>query len=442
MKKSAIRRGMMAAAAAAAVAAGSLAPAPATAAEPSLEVPICSPGEGPIDNPVLGGSVDCTAASASLIAQGADALIALVAPDLGLKLSDLNKAFAIGVLGILTGDATISGDGFTTAVGATGTAHAKADGVVSGAIAIGSLDGVGDAESTFGGVSFAAGGGSTTSSAHALPLGIATSVGFGYDTAATALGGFASAAGTSPLLAGQSSASTVCTALYGTASVSDGGDNLSSCTSVLFIFQQSQQGDGPVVYAVKNPFALTLTSPLAELLPVIGMAEQLGLELPFPKAVTDLLGVGFVPTFTDDLIRIVMSDDGPKIETDLFGSKDAATTATPTALAAKHTSPQASDDDAVAADAVTAGDVTAGAPAESEDAIEVEGPAAEAPVAEAEAETAPEETETETPAAEAEAEAAPEETEAEAAPAETEAEPAPSADEQAAADEGVAPTAA
>ncbi|MCF8608709.1 hypothetical protein L5G28_00820 [Gordonia sp. HY285] len=186
----------------------------------------------------------------------------------------------------------------------------------------------------------------------------------------------------------------MCTALYGTASVSDGGDNLSSCTSVLFIFQQSQQGDGPVVYAVKNPFSLALASPLAELLPVIGMAEQLGLELPFPKAVTDLLGVGFMPTFTDDLIRIVMSDDGPKIETDLFGAKDAATTATPTALAAKHTSPQAADDDAVAADAVTddavtAGDVTAGAPAESEDAIEVEAPAAEAPVAEAEAETAP-----------------------------------------------------
>ncbi|MCF8570962.1 hypothetical protein L5G32_11860 [Gordonia sp. HY002] len=413
MKKSTIRRSVVAAAAVAAVAAGSLAPAPAEAAVSVPVLATCAPGEGPVGSAFRGASADCSAASPSLIAAGADALIGWIVPDVGFKLSDLNMALAMGVPIVSPGKATISGSGFTTAVGISGTGQADAGGVLSGAIAVGLLGGTGEADSTFGGISLAAGVGGT-STAHALPFGFATSVGIGYDTSATAFGGFASAAGTSPLAG---SAQTVCTALYATASVRNADGNVSSCTSVLFIFQQSQQGDGPVVYAIKNPFSLGFTSPLAGLLSVLEV-------LPLPEEVTDLLDVGFMPVFTEDLVRVVMTDGGPTVESDLFGSKaDSAATA-PSVLAAK----SASMSDGVGSggdvsSSRTTADVSTGSNGNDE------GSGVEAPAVEATAD-APAETETETsetgPAESGPAETGPTETE----PAETESS-APAASESA-----------
>ena len=290
-------------AAAAALFAGGLTAPPAQALEIPGVTAECAPGD-PVGDPPSGA--DCADASPWIAAPVIDAVIEALAPGLGVSVTDLNGAFVI--LG--PGSSTISGNGFNMALGGlTGSATANAQTPLSGAIALG-IGGTSNATASLGGISLAAAIGGETN-ANALPLGVTVALGVGSDASATALGGFA---GAFPTLneAGdeQGPNQAVCTALYATASYTDAGGGTTSCTSVLFIFQQSQDADGPVVYAIKNPLSLGLTSPLGALGTLLGgFSEELGV----------LAGTSFLPVFQEDLIRIVMNDDGPTIESDLFG---------------------------------------------------------------------------------------------------------------------------
>lgn len=428
MKKSTVRRSVVAGFASLTLGAGGLMPAPAHAAEP-LPSYSCEPGDAPQSSGTSTWSVNCSGGSRSIIATGADAIIDLLAPDLGIKLSDLNKAIAIpldlggGVIPALMfpGEATISGSGFTSAIGVGGTGTATADDVLSGAIGIGALGAKGSADSMFGGLALAAAVGDAAADAQALPGGIALAIGLGTKASALAFGGVAAASGSLG-----SDAQAICTAVYGTASVSDSttGKNVSSCTSVMFIFQKSQAGDGPVVYAIKNPFSLALSNPIKILADFASVQEALGITLPIPKSVMDVLGGNIIPEFTDDLIRIVMADDGPRVESDLFGSADETGDTTQTVLAAKTVSdaddsvPVTADavDDSVetvaSADAPTAGGTPANEPNADEtpaEAPKVEETPAEVPADDAPSDEGPvaEVPADETPAADAPAEEAP-----------------------------------
>ncbi|GAA3958870.1 hypothetical protein [Gordonia caeni] len=301
LSRSKVGAGVSVAAAAALFASGLTAP-PAQA----LEIPgvsgECAPGD-PVGDPPSGA--DCANASPWIVGPVIDAIIEAVAPDLGVNVTDLNRAFVI--LG--AGTSTISGSGFNMALGGFGNATANAQTPLSGAIAIG-VGGEANATASLGSVSLAAAIGGDANG-NALPLGVTAVVAVGGDASATALGGFA---GAFPTLNEEGDEQgpnrAVCTALYATASYTDTAGATTSCTSVLFIFQQSQDADGPVVYAIKNPLSLGLASPL-------GALESL-LEL-FDEDLAGLAGTGFLPVFEEDLIRIVMNDDGPTIESDLFG---------------------------------------------------------------------------------------------------------------------------
>lgn len=198
---------------------------------------------------------------------------------------------------------------------------------MSAAISVGSLGGASDANA-LGGLALSVAAGLSTTSARALPLGIAVALGMGEDASATALGGVATATGFLDAMSNApdpTKSSTICTALYGQAQVTDHatGKNYSSCTSVAFLFQKSQQGEGPVVYSIKNPFSLTLASPLSPLNELLSMVDALGIAAPFPASVTNILTGNVVPAFTGDLVRVTMTDSGPKFELNLTGKPEA-----------------------------------------------------------------------------------------------------------------------
>lgn len=201
-----------------------------------------------------------------------------------------------------------------------GEANARADGYLSGALALAFAEGaVSDAHASPGGVAVAFSFGGDTS-ARALPLGIAlvSDVALGGSSSATALGGVAlaqNAGFNDPDETFGRGAKTVCTALHAEASVSNEGEHSSSCKSVLFIFQQSQEGDGPVVYAIKNPLDIgfngLVNATAAKLLTdVIGMMQGSAIF-------GDVLGLKLVPEFQSDLIWIEMGPKGPKVGTGL-----------------------------------------------------------------------------------------------------------------------------
>lgn len=293
-------------AAAAALVAGGLTAPPAQALEIDSTVE-CAPGQGIVEAaPPESGIANCDNASPWIAAPVIDAILGAVASDLGISVADLNKAIVV----LAGGTPTIVGNGFNLALAALGgnpTANAQTP--LSGAIAL-AIAGEANATASLGGVAAAINVGNSTATSNALPLGVTAVMASSGDASATALGGFA---GAFPTLVGalQGPDQAICTALYGTASI-DGASGTTSCTSVLFIFQRSQTAGGPVVYAVKNPLSLGLASPLQNLAPLAAIP---GMEI-----LGDLAGLEFLPVFQDDLIRIVMNDDGPTVETDLFGS--------------------------------------------------------------------------------------------------------------------------
>ncbi len=375
-------------------------PAPAHAAEgvPDLPSYSCNPGDPIKGDSTEHWSADCSTAAPSVIAKGVDAILGLIAPNLGIHLGDMNKAITIPLdLGsqwdpqlLYPGNATISGSGFTSAIGAGGTGTAIADYVLSGAIGIGGLGGTGLAHANLGGFALAAGIGDAKANAKALPGGIALAVGLGQNASATALGGIAAASGEHDGFTGK--AQTICTAVYGTAQVTDPttGKNVSSCTSILFIFQKSQEGEGPVVYAIKNPLSLALGNPLKVLSDFSAVQEAMGIKLPIPKSVMDLLGGNIIPKFSDDLFRIVMTPEGPKLESDLFKPKADTAPAPTTAVVADKKAEPAVESPAVETPVVEAPAVET--PAVETPAVEapvVESPAVEAPAVEAPVTEAP-----------------------------------------------------
>ena len=290
--------GLVAAGAASALLAGTLTPpAPAEAASIIETLGGCLAGGANV------GTSDCSEADKSIIAELGDGIIQLIAPDaLPFKLSDLN-----GAAGIFGGTAKIKGSGFNTAIGGLGDATANADLWLSGAISLGIL---GNAHSSaLFGLAAAVGALGGTANADALPGGVAIAsiVGMPDGTAnSTALGGITAA------IANVADPKAVCTALYGTASVTDDGDNVSSCTSVLFIFQQSQEGDDPVVYAIKNPLDIQLTGLMPEQVaaPILQILEA----LQAPAALGDILVGNFIPYFGSDIVNIQFVDGVPRSE--------------------------------------------------------------------------------------------------------------------------------
>ncbi|GAA3954162.1 hypothetical protein [Gordonia caeni] len=365
---------LVATGAAAALLAGSLTAPPANAALFPLslgsigELPLanvaiatCDAGDPEVDEALLDSAIaDCTNSSPWLLTPVADFVLGLVAPDIAelISVGGLNGALAtwgpeagLNVfnpsLGI-PGNSTISGNGYSTAITLLGgEATANANYILAGAIALAATGGIANADSLFGvAVASAIGRPATeiglgpiieigservenSAKARALPFGIAIAnssltpaeliAGLGvqvpeYRASSVALGGIAAA-----YRAIDGSKGAVCTAVYAEARVSEDGERLESCTGVLFIFQKQQTSEGPnagfVTYAIKNPFDPGLISPygdgLASLISTITSgAADLG-------PVNDLLAGKFVPMFKSDIIRIVMTDDGPKFETDL-----------------------------------------------------------------------------------------------------------------------------
>lgn len=383
-------------AAAALLAGPALSPGAAEAAEPGSG-PIGSAGCFAGDRTVVddgGVLADCSDSEPSPLAALGDALLGLVAPNLGLSLSDLNGA---GV--IFLGDSKINGTGLAGAVSLMATSRATADDYLSGALSFGFGEGsAATSHAHFGSLSTAlAFGGEAV--AHSLPAGVALAATVGAEdvtATATALGGFAAALNVSDdgqQTFGPASNQAVCTALYATASVTQGGDNVNSCTGVLFIFQKSQVGDGPVVYAIKNPLDLKLTGILPP--DTVSIFSMLTSGMGMPDALSDILGLKIIPAFGSDLIRIEMGADGPKIGTGigdwlggLAGQAGDALGATRSAAAttiADRQVPAGTDtlsstvlDDARARPAAPASD-----PAPVEDAPVEEAPVEEAPAADA-----------------------------------------------------------
>ncbi|GEE00146.1 hypothetical protein nbrc107696_05920 [Gordonia spumicola] len=412
MKKS-LLRSAVAATAVSAMIGFSISPVHAAAAEPVPDPfpTSCVPGDAEVKSGE-GWTADCTKASPSVVASVADSILAIVAPDLGIKLADMNRAIALNILGFLPGNASIAGDGFTMAVGAGGDAHANAPSALSGAIALGLMQGTANANASFGGLALATSlGADAVANAKALPGGVAIAVGSGKNVDAVALGGITTAV--SGVVDDKDAAYAYCTALYGTASVTDDkGKNVDNCTSVMFIFQKSQKGDGPVVYAIKNPFSAQLAAPLALLAPFLELGASLGMDLPIPAEALGLIKTGFVPYFSEDLFRVVMTDQGPKFESDLFKPKAPAeeapkADAAPVVAAKADADPAlaaavAEEDEAPAVTTTPSADVTPVVEAPATNAPATEVPATEAPVADEPAET----TAAQAPAADASSDAA------------------------------------
>ncbi|EGD54997.1 hypothetical protein [Gordonia neofelifaecis] len=398
-RPSRVLTGLTSIAASAAIVAAGVGAGAADAGNGPYDLPVvqCAPGQTAVPSDI-GDSADCTAASPSIIAKVGDTLIGAVLPGLGISLADLNTASAISLAPLLgdmyPGAATIAGTGLASAFASGGTANATADAFLSAAISIGALGSQADSHA-LGGLGLAVGAGVGGASANALPAGIALAFGLGETASATALGGVAAATGVLDGVAGvpdPAQSTVICTALYGRAQVTDGetGANYSSCTSLAFLFQKSQQGEGPVVYSIKNPFSLELTAPLAPMSSLLDLVGALGVETPFPPAVTDILMGKIIPTFTQDLVRVVMTDGGPKLETDLFGKSDAPSAPAPTLASATVSDPV--DDEQASAESVSA--VTEASATPEVDESDDEPAAGTAPVAdpepEADVDTAPE----------------------------------------------------
>ncbi|MFT3716199.1 MAG: hypothetical protein QM774_09700 [Gordonia sp. (in: high G+C Gram-positive bacteria)] len=341
----------VAAGAAGAVLAGTLSAPPANA---EVSIPFmehCAPGGYEHDKLDVGladveATADCRDAQKSVIATAGDAVLNLFGVNLPVGLATMNTAFATPGIGFpsgldpfIDGTATIKGTGYNTAlVVLGGDASAKSDYFMAGAIAVASTGGVAKADSLFGGSIATAvnnpifGNKKNQATAKALPMGLAISNSMSvlhpYSTSSTALMGISSASASV-----DESVNAVCTAVYGEASVKDGdAKNVKSCTSVLFIFQQSQQGSDPVIYAIKNPLDVGLVSPygdnIADLLSQLG--DLLGGDV-LPTQVIDLLAGKFVPEFKSDIVRISFENGTPKIGTDipewlggLFGSTNSS----------------------------------------------------------------------------------------------------------------------
>lgn len=283
----------------------------------------CDAGESPAVGGQLGPTADCTQSSPAVVAAVGDWLIGVLGLDvLPFTLADLNSA---GVF-VPGSSATIKGNGFATALAggvpvvANGTAVADAQNFLSAAIALAATGGTAKATSNIFGAAAAVSVGATflvpaKANANALPGGIAIAINnLTANTAdATALGGVAMA--TTTLV----DAKAVCTAMYASASVAtSSGSNLDSCTSLLFIFQKQQtagQHDGYEIYAIKNPFALGLVSPVSDTI-AGAIASALG-AIGVPGGVADVLAGRVVPEFQSDIVRIVMDPAGPRFETDL-----------------------------------------------------------------------------------------------------------------------------
>ena len=290
--------------------------APAHAAEetppPFGAVPWCAAGSGDKVDGEFGGTADCTEAEAAVISQVLDQILGALGLD--LDLTALNGA------GTLMGNtATVSGTGHTTAIALLADADARADDYLSGALSLAFGEGSkATSHASFGSLATAFSfGGDVT--ARSLPLGIAlvSDTAIGGVSSATAAGGFALAQNAGFEEGGMfgRGGKTVCTALYAEASISNEGRHTSSCKSVLFIFQQSKEGDGPVVYAIKNPLDLALhglvnDEAAAMLTDVIGAMNG-------PAIFGDVLGLKLVPEFQSDLIRIELGPNGPKLGTGL-----------------------------------------------------------------------------------------------------------------------------
>ncbi|MEZ5212879.1 hypothetical protein [Gordonia sp. (in: high G+C Gram-positive bacteria)] len=333
---------------------------------PPGAIAACDAGDAEVSNGLLDSSADCTGASPWLFSSVADAILGIVAPDIAGLVSvgglngalatsgaeiDLGNLFAANLT--LPGKATIGGSGYSTAITLLGgESTAKADYLLAGAVAVAAAGGIANAESLFGvSVASAIGRPATqilglgsprvenSANAKSLPFGIAianSSLTLGeaaaglvsnvhqYRASTVALGGITAAYRS---LDGSSGA--VCTAAYGEARVheqtlDDSGavessKRTHSCTSVLFIFQKQQNEDqhgGYVVYAIKNPLDIGLVSPFGD--NIADLVSEVGGGILDLGPLNDVLAGKFVPEFKSDLIRVVMTDSGPQVETDLF----------------------------------------------------------------------------------------------------------------------------
>jgi hypothetical protein len=265
--------------------------------------------------PIVGTTVtitaDCRGSSPSLLARGVDALIG------SDTLSSMNQAITFGLR--IGTTSTIRGNGLNTAIAALGGDATSSSNLIA-SIAVSAATGAGTAYANglLGvGVSLAVGGvGANSATTNALPGGIAIASSnhplSGRNARATALLGISSATATADPNDGA-----VCTALYGSAQVTDrSGANIDSCTSVGFLFQRYQEGDGPVWFAVKNPFSVRLIAPIGDGL--TGLIDSVGDLVDLPPAVGEVLGSSFVPEFQRDLIRVSFSN-GLHFGTDIFG---------------------------------------------------------------------------------------------------------------------------
>ena len=263
-----------------------------------------------------------------------DKVLGLVGLD--LDLSGLNGVATTNPT--FNGTGVISGSGFASAmVIGRGAANSSTSTPLSGALSIGfSAPAVADASPLGIAIAQALNGGAAD--ATALPLGIAIASNFGTDiVSATALGGVASATNARPFT---NNPKAICTALYGSASVtSNTGANLDSCTSILFIFQKSEGADGTVAYAIKNPLDIGLHAMLPETARTFFQAVA-GNALGLPDDVVELLFTSIIPEFRSDIVRIAVTESGDvSLETDvvdwiggLFGSGSPAAAASATQL--------------------------------------------------------------------------------------------------------------
>lgn len=280
--------------------------------------PYCLAGE---DQQGVGpGTADCSDSSRSLIALIGDGLLSILPIDLGLKLGDINGA---GLLAMSPAtSATITGSGLANAVAALGPSSvANTQTPLSAAISI--LVGGRESEvnSSVGGVGIGMimGNNRLGGTINALPVSI---VGLGLsDTSASALPSIGSTDGTATGLGGFAlghndryrGAKAVCTAVYADVDlVDENGDNIASCTSVLFLFERRQVGNGPAQYGIKNPLDIGLN----RILPTGAMAIMSVLNP--PDALLSILSLPLIPEFRSDLIRIVMLPTGPQIESDIL----------------------------------------------------------------------------------------------------------------------------
>ncbi|GAA4755228.1 hypothetical protein [Gordonia alkaliphila] len=340
--------GLVAVGASATLLAGGLMPAQANALNLG-DFPLiaqCEPGGYEKDGidwkpPLIGpiqfyGTADCKDAQKSVIATVGDAIFGVLLPGFPIKPSTFNTAIATPGIGEkdiwgpidipwpIPGVATIKGTGYNTAIVVLGgEATASSDYFLAGAVAIAAMGGVANADALFGGALATAISvpliTKNSAAAKALPMGFAIAnsshIWNGADVQATALGGIASA---SSAIDGSQDA--VCTAVYAQASVTDSknGKNIESCTSVLFIFQQYQEDDGPVWYAIKNPLDVNQVSPfgdnIADLLAKVGKLVTGGA---LPDPIVEAMAGKFVPELKGSIVRVSFQDGMPVFATDL-----------------------------------------------------------------------------------------------------------------------------